>query len=50
MAARESALAFINQRVAREALLMAHSDTFLVAGVAMLACVLGAAILRRPHG
>jgi DHA2 family multidrug resistance protein len=42
----ETALALINQRVMREALLMAYSDTFLIAGLAMLACVAGTFALR----
>jgi DHA2 family multidrug resistance protein len=42
----ETALALINQRVIREALLMAYSDTFMIAGLAMLACVAGAFALR----
>ncbi|KVN23082.1 disulfide bond formation protein DsbA [Burkholderia pyrrocinia] len=42
----ELALAVVNQRVMREALLMAYSDTFLVAGVAMLACTALAFLLR----
>ncbi|PVX81862.1 MDR family MFS transporter [Paraburkholderia unamae] len=42
----ETALALVNQRVIREALLMAYSDTFLIAGLAMLACVAGAFGLR----
>jgi len=45
----ELALAVVNQRLAREALLMAYSDTFLIAGGAMLACMFGALILRRQR-
>jgi len=44
--ARELALGIINQTVGREALLMAYSDTFLIAGLAMVACALGAFIPR----
>jgi MFS transporter, DHA2 family, multidrug resistance protein len=44
--ARELALAIIDQRVTRESLLMAYSDTFLIAGVVMLACMAGALALR----
>jgi MFS transporter, DHA2 family, multidrug resistance protein len=40
------ALAMIDQRVTHEALLMAYSDTFLIAGVAMLACMVCAFALR----
>jgi DHA2 family multidrug resistance protein len=43
---RELALGIINQTVGREALLMAYSDTFLIAGVAMLGCTLAAFVLR----
>ncbi|WP_322047536.1 DHA2 family efflux MFS transporter permease subunit [Paraburkholderia sp. J67] len=43
---RETALALVNQRVMREALLMAYSDAFLLAGLAMLACAAGAFALR----
>nr|WP_230953236.1 MFS transporter [Burkholderia stagnalis] len=42
----ELALAVVNQRVMREALLMAYSDTFLIAGIAMLACTASAFLLR----
>ncbi|WP_323117939.1 DHA2 family efflux MFS transporter permease subunit [Burkholderia alba] len=42
----ELALGLINQRVMREALLMAYSDTFLIAGVVMIACTGGAFVLR----
>ncbi|WP_414448515.1 MDR family MFS transporter [Burkholderia sp. 22PA0099] len=41
------ALALIDRHVTREALLMAYSDAFLLAGVAMLACAAGAFALRR---
>jgi MFS transporter, DHA2 family, multidrug resistance protein len=44
--AHETALAIIQQHVMREALLMAYSDTFLIAGAAMLACMVGAFALR----
>jgi MFS transporter, DHA2 family, multidrug resistance protein len=40
------ALAIIDQRVTHEALLMAYSDTFLIAGAAMLACMGCAFALR----
>ncbi|RKP53650.1 MDR family MFS transporter [Pararobbsia silviterrae] len=43
---REAALAIVDRQVMREALLMAYSDAFLIAGVAMLACVAGAFALR----
>lgn len=43
---REAALGLVNQRVMREALLMAYSDTFLIAGVAMVVCTLAAFVLR----
>ncbi|KWN95057.1 DHA2 family efflux MFS transporter permease subunit [Burkholderia ubonensis] len=42
----ELALALVNQRVMREALLMAYSDTFLIATVAMLGCTAAAFVLR----
>ncbi|WP_431825524.1 DHA2 family efflux MFS transporter permease subunit [Burkholderia sp. F1] len=42
----ELALALVNQRVMREALLMAYSDTFLIAGVAMIGCTAAAFVLR----
>ncbi|WP_246791862.1 DHA2 family efflux MFS transporter permease subunit [Burkholderia perseverans] len=42
----QTALALINQRVMREALLMAYSDTFLLAGIAMLGCTAAAFALR----
>ncbi|WP_241302083.1 MDR family MFS transporter [Burkholderia stabilis] len=42
----ELALALVNQRVMREALLMAYSDTFLIAGVAMVACTAAAFVLK----
>ncbi len=45
-AVREQALAIINATVHREALLMAYSDTFLIAGLAMVACA-GASLLLR---
>lgn len=44
--AREMALAMIDQRLMHEALLMAYSDTFVIAGAAMLACTVGAFALR----
>ncbi len=46
----ETALALINQRVTREALLMAYSDTFLIAGSAVLACVAGAVAIAIHKG
>lgn len=45
----ERALAIIENRVLGEALLMAYSDAFLIAGVAMLACTIGALALRSMH-
>ncbi|WP_321868955.1 MDR family MFS transporter [Paraburkholderia tropica] len=42
----ETALAIIEQRVLHEALLMAYSDAFLIAGVAMLGCMAAAFSLR----
>ncbi|KWA02525.1 disulfide bond formation protein DsbA [Burkholderia cepacia] len=42
----ELALALVNQRVMREALLMAYSDTFLIAGVAMAGCTAAAFLLK----
>ena len=47
---RTEALHIVNQVIGREALLMAYSDTFLVAGVAMLACALAAFALRGARG
>ncbi|MBN4665921.1 DHA2 family efflux MFS transporter permease subunit [Pandoraea nosoerga] len=44
--ARDAALGLIEQRVMREALFMAYSDTFLIAGVAMLGCTAAALLLR----
>ena len=44
--AHELALALVNQRVMREALLMAYSDTFLIAGVAMVGCTAAAFVLK----
>ncbi|MEW6341892.1 MAG: DHA2 family efflux MFS transporter permease subunit [Paraburkholderia sp.] len=43
---REAALGIIDKVIGREALLMAYSDTFLVAGIAMLGCTLAAFALR----
>ena len=43
---REAALGVIDKVIGREALLMAYSDTFLVAGIAMLGCTLAAFALR----
>ncbi|VVE12360.1 EmrB/QacA family drug resistance transporter [Pandoraea iniqua] len=43
---REAALSLMQQRVMREALFMAYSDTFLLAGIAMIACT-GAALLLK---
>ncbi|WGS54233.1 DHA2 family efflux MFS transporter permease subunit [Paraburkholderia sp. D15] len=44
--ARAAALGVIDKVVGREALLMAYSDTFLLAGVAMLGCTVAAFALR----
>ncbi|AJC19612.1 MDR family MFS transporter [Pandoraea pulmonicola] len=44
--ARDAALGLIEQRVMREALFMAYSDTFLIAGIAMLGCTAAALLLR----
>ncbi len=44
--AHELALALVNQRVMREALLMAYSVTFLIAGVAMAGCTAAAFVLK----
>ncbi|BAV64367.1 DHA2 family efflux MFS transporter permease subunit [Sphingobium cloacae] len=43
---REQALAIINQTMGREALLLAYSDAFLIAGISMLACAGGGLFLR----
>jgi DHA2 family multidrug resistance protein len=42
----ELALGLINQRVMREALFMAYSDTFLIAGIAMIGCTAAAFVLK----
>lgn len=42
----ELALGLVNQRVMREALLMAYSDTFLIAGIAMIGCTAAAFVLK----
>jgi DHA2 family multidrug resistance protein len=44
--AREAALGIVDKLIGREALLMAYSDTFYVAGIAMLGCTLAAFALR----
>jgi DHA2 family multidrug resistance protein len=46
--AHEAALAWIRQHVMRDALFMACSDTFLLAGIAMLACAAGGLLLKPP--
>ncbi|AOA58717.1 MDR family MFS transporter [Acinetobacter larvae] len=43
----QQALAMLNQIIQREALLMAYSDTFYLAGVAMLLCVLAGFALKK---
>jgi len=43
---RQQAFAILDRVVHREALLLAYSDAFLVAGVAMLACAAGSLLLR----
>jgi DHA2 family multidrug resistance protein len=43
---RQQAIAILNRIVHREALLLAYSDAFLVAGVAMLGCAGGSLLLR----
>ncbi|MFM0210316.1 DHA2 family efflux MFS transporter permease subunit [Paraburkholderia sediminicola] len=43
---REVALGIVDKVIGREALLMAYSDTFFVAGIAMLGCTLAAFALR----
>lgn len=43
---RTAALDIVNKVIGREALLLAYSDTFLVAGIAMLGCTLAAFALR----
>lgn len=43
---RQQALAMLDKIVHREALLLAYSDAFLVAGAAMLACAAGSLLLR----
>jgi DHA2 family multidrug resistance protein len=45
----EAALAWIQQHVMRDALFMAYSDTFLLAGIAMLACAAGGLLLKPPR-
>lgn len=44
----EAALAWIQEHVMRDALFMAYSDTFLLAGFAMLACAAGCLLLKPP--
>ena len=43
---RQQAFALLDKVVHREALLLAYSDAFLVAGIAMLACAAGSMMLR----
>ncbi|MNC62596.1 hypothetical protein D3C75_1126340 [compost metagenome] len=43
---RQQAFAILDRIVHREALLLAYSDAFLVAGIAMLACAAGSLMLR----
>jgi DHA2 family multidrug resistance protein len=43
---REVALGIVDKVIGREALLMAYSDTFFVAGIAMLGCTVAAFALR----
>jgi DHA2 family multidrug resistance protein len=43
---REAALGIVDKVVGRQALFMAYSDAFLVGGIAMLGCTLGAFALR----
>jgi DHA2 family multidrug resistance protein len=43
---RQQALAILDHAVQREALLLAYSDAFLVAGLAMLACAAGSLLLK----
>jgi MFS transporter, DHA2 family, multidrug resistance protein len=40
-------MAFIDHLINREAQLMAYSDTFLIAGVAMLLCAIATLALRK---
>lgn len=47
---RQRALGLIDRIVHHEALLLAYSDAFLVAGVAMLACASGGFLLKRKTG
>lgn len=42
----QAGLALIDANVMKQALLMAYSDTFLIAGIAMVACMAGAFALR----
>lgn len=44
---RQQALALMERLVHRDAMLMAYSDAFYLAGLAMLACVLAGLVLRR---
>lgn len=44
---REQALATVHKLIQHEALLMAYSDAFLVAGLCMLACAAGGVLLRK---
>jgi len=44
---RQQVYALIDRTIHREALLLAYSDAFLVAGLAMLACAVGSMLLGR---
>jgi DHA2 family multidrug resistance protein len=44
---RDRALGLMERRVHHEALLLAYSDAFLIAGVAMLLCGCGCLLLKR---
>jgi len=46
-AQRQQTMAFIDHLINREAQLMAYSDTFLIAGVAMLLCAIATLALRK---
>jgi DHA2 family multidrug resistance protein len=45
---REQALGLMDRRVHHEALLLAYSDAFLIAGCAMLICAAGGLFLHKP--
>ena len=47
---RQQALALMNRIVHHDALLLAYSDAFLIAGSAMLACACGGVFLKRRRG